>query len=256
MTSKIGKWIGIAAAIVAIVLLIFYVVDTKNENTKLEIRVTELESKVQELQSELEGLRAAYRNLLVTLITEGKVSIRETEPFLPEEEVKKIEGRVSVFVLSLPANVDVYFHPSGWMGDGEYGERYITFTRSAEHIKITYTPGPKGWAGIYWQFPDGNWGEQPGRNLTGAQRLTFWAKGEIGTEIVEFKTGGMRGQRYEDSFEKSLGRINLSQSWEQYEIDLTGHDLSSVIGAFAWIASKDANPGGLTFYLKDIYFEE
>lgn len=256
MTKKIEKWIGIAAAIVVIIGLIFTYADTKVENAKLENRVAELESEVQELQSELEGLRAAYRNLLVTLVTEGKVSIEEIEPFLPEKEVKKIEEQGSRSVLPLPVNVDVYFFPSGWMGDGEYGEGYITFTRSMEHIKITYTPGPRGWAGIYWQFPDGNWGTQAGRNLTGAQRLTFWAKGETGTEIVEFKTGGIRGQKYEDSFEKSLGRIKLSQSWEQYEIDLTDQDLSSVIGAFAWIASKDANPGGLTFYLKDIYFEK
>lgn len=256
MTKKIGKLIVIAAAIVAIIGFLFTYVDTKIENAKLENRVAGLESKVQELQSELEGLRAAYRNLLATLLKEGKVSIKEIEPFLSEKEVKKLEEQLPTVVLSPPANVDVYFFPSGWMGDGEYGESYITFTRSVEHIKITYTPGPKEWTGIYWQFPDGNWGKQAGRNLTGAQRLTFWAKGETGNEIVEFKTGGIRGQKYEDSFEKSLGRIKLSQSWKQYEIDLAGQDLSSVIGAFEWIASKDVNPEGVTFYLKDIYFEK
>ncbi len=31
---------------------------------------------------------------------------------------------------------------------------------------------------------------------------------------------------------------------------------TSVIGAFAWIASKDVNPRGVTFYLKYIYFEK
>ena len=256
MIKKLCKWIRIAAAIVAIIGFIFTYVNTIVENAKLENRVAELESKVQELQSELEGIRAAYRNLLATLITEGKVGIKEIKPFLSKEEVQKVEGQVSKFALSLPVNIDVYFFPSGWMGDGEYGERYITFTRSAEYIKITYIPGPKGWAGIYWQFPDGNWGKQPGRNLSGAQRLTFWVKGETGNEIVEFKTGGIRGQKYEDSYEKSLGRIKLFQSWKQYEIDLADQDLSSVIGAFAWIASKDANPRGVTFYLKDIYFEK
>ncbi len=86
--------------------------------------------------------------------------------------------------------------------------------------------------------------------------MTFWAKGETGNEIVEFKTGGIQGQKYEDSFVKSLGRIKLSQSWKQYDIDITDQDLSSVIGAFVWVASKDTNPKGLTFYLKDIYFEK
>jgi len=151
--------------------------------------------------------------------------------------------------------VDEYFYPSGWMGDSEQGKEYISFTRSEEYIKVTYTPGPASWAGIYWLYPDGNWGEKPGRNLTGVNKLAFLAKGETGTEIVEFKTGGIKGKKYEDSHGKSLGRIKLSQSWEKYEIDLTSQNLSSVIGAFAWIASQEDNPDGLTFYLKEIYFE-
>jgi len=179
------------------------------------------------------------------------------EPFLPEKKEKK-EEQVSTPALPLPVNVtnDISFFPSGWMGDGEAGKKYISFTRSMEDIKIAYTPGPKGWAGIYWQFPDGNWGRLAGRNLTGAQKLTFWAKGETGKEMVEFKAGGIRDQQYKDSFEKSLGKVKLTQTWQQYQIDLAGEDLSNVIGAFTWIASNDFNPEGVTFYLKDIYFEK
>lgn len=253
MTSKVVRWISIVAAIATILLFIFYIVDLRDKVNELERKNTELRDKV----DKLERLKTTYRNLSATLIIKRKVSIEEMKPFLPEEEIKKIEELVRSSPqppVPRPVDIDVYFYPSGWMGDGEYGRRYITFTRTAEHIKITYTPGPKGWAGIYWQYPDKNWGAQPGRNLRGVQRLTFWAKGERGTEIVEFKTGGIRGQTYKDSFEKSLGRIKLSQEWKQYEIDLTDQDLSSVIGAFAWIASKDANPDGLTFYLKGIYF--
>ena len=110
--------------------------------------------------------------------------------------------------------------------------------------------------GIYWQFPEDNWGEKPGRNLFEAKKLTFQAKGETGDEIVEFNTGGIQGLRYEDSFEKTLGRIKLSKEWKQYEIDLTDQKLSSVIGAFVFVASKDANPNGLTFYIKEIYFQK
>jgi hypothetical protein len=49
--------------------------------------------------------------------------------------------------------------------------------------------------------------------------------------------------------------VVLTTEWKQFEIDLGGADTSSVIGAFAWIASKDGNPGGLTFYLDDIRFK-
>lgn len=214
------------------------------ENIKLEDKVFTLEKTAE--------TKEKYFDLMVTLITEGTIAIKDIELFLPEEEVKEVEEEVSKLEIPFPVNIDLYFYPSGWMGDGEY----ITFTRTDEHIKITYAPGPKGWAGIYWQYPDSNWGERPGRNLIGAKRLVFWAKGEIGNEIIEFKTGGIRDKKYEDSFEKSLGRIKLTQGWEQYEIDLDGQDLSSVIGGFAWIASKDANPNGVTFYLNDIYFEK
>lgn len=274
--SKLKKWMsnaiekvkGCSGTILAVVTIVgviitilfsyFYVTEKQIENTDLKNRVGELENKVQNLQSELGWLRAAYQNLLVVLINDKNknLSMNDIEPFLPREEAKTIERKASILALSLPANVDVYFYPSGWVGDGEYERRYLTFARSEDFIKINYVPGPKEWAGIYWQYPDSNWGQKPGFNLTGAKKLTFWAKGETGNEIVEFKTGGIRGQKYEDSFVKSIGRIKLSQSWKQYDIDITDQDLSSVIGAFVWVASKDTNPKGLTFYLKDIYFEK
>ena len=245
------QWVGIIGVIVAIVgvsLGLYYHISGLNQKTtELELENTELKNKVYVLEK--------YTDLVVKLVSEGKATIKDVAFFLPEEEIEKVSEKVSSGV-PFPVNVDTYFYPSGWMGDGEYGERYITFTRSIDYIKITYTPGPERWAGIYWQYPDSNWGKQPGRSLIGARKLTFWAKGETGNEIVEFKTGGIRGRKYEDSFEKSLGRIKLSQSWKQYEIDLADLDLSNVIGAFTWVASRDANPDGLTFHLKDIYFEE
>lgn len=151
-------------------------------------------------------------------------------------------------------NIDRYFYPSGWMGDGEEGERYIQFKRTKNYIKISYSPGEKGWGGIYWQYPENNWGNKPGRNLVNVRKLKFCAKGETGDEFVEFKSGGIFNQRYEDSFEKSMGKIKLSIEWRLYEIDLNSQDLSNVIGAFAWIAAKCDNPKGITFYLSDIGF--
>jgi hypothetical protein len=52
--------------------------------------------------------------------------------------------------------------------------------------RIEYKQGPeKGWAGLYWQHPDNNWGDEPGVDLTGAKRISFYARGERGGEIVE-----------------------------------------------------------------------
>ncbi len=253
---KVLEWCGVVAgvvaAVVAIIGLILYVNELNKKNTDLLNRVHNLELERENLLL----IRGKYLDLIVNLATGGKISIKDISPFLPSREVEKVSERLASSSLSFPVNIDIYFYPSGWMGDGKFGEKYIRFVRLEEYIKITYTPGPEKWAGIYWQFPDGNWGRQPGRNLIGAKRLVFKAKGETGKETVEFKTGGIRGLRYEDSFEKSLGRTRLSKDWQRYEIDLTDQSLSNVIGPFAWVASKDLNPEGLTFYLKDIWFEK
>lgn len=166
-------------------------------------------------------------------------------------------------------DVGVEFVASGWMGDGEKnGKQSIQLVEASEEnprspphcIKIAYTPGTVGWAGIYWQNEPNNWGRQPGEDLSGAgyRRLTFWARGARGGEIVEFLSGGIdSGMRHKDSFKARTKprKITLGQEWRQYEINLEGKKLSSVIGGFAWVASRSSNPKGLTFYLDDILFE-
>lgn len=160
------------------------------------------------------------------------------------------------------------FTASGWMGDGEYGRKYIDFDGACETIpyseptciRIKYTFGPKRWAGIYWQNKPDNWGDKPGNNYSkkGFTKVTFWAKGETGKEVVEFKTGGISDskKKYHDSFEETIGRITLSKEWKQYIVDLESADLSSVIGGFCWVASSDYNnQKTIVFYIDDIYFE-
>lgn len=168
-----------------------------------------------------------------------------------------------------PFDMTLYYFPSGWMGDGEKGTKHIQLntgfrecSRSGDTdgicIQIRYRPDPKGkgWAGIYWQYPDSNWGDMTGRKIVNATKITFWAKGEAGDEIVEFKAGGINATNkpYRDSFEVAT-RIKLNKDWTKYEIPLTGQDLSHVIGAFAWVASRNANPDGLTLYIDDIRYE-
>lgn len=158
------------------------------------------------------------------------------------------------------------FSPSGWMGDGEYGRKYIDFTatdstspHSAPHsIKISYTFGPKRWGGIYWQNKPNNWGEKPGADYTGKglSKITFWARGASGGEVVEFKAGGIgnSNKAFRDTFETTTGRVALTKEWKQYAIDVASMNLSSVIGAFCWVASQDFNSDKkkVSFYLDDI----
>lgn len=156
-----------------------------------------------------------------------------------------------------------HYIPSGWMGD--YGDLKMNpGCTQGPHggktcIQITYSgkmTQNAGWSGIFWQYPANNWGTKPGGfNLSGAKRLSFWARGAKGGEkIAEFKVGGIAGE-YPDTDSASSGPVELTPQWKQYSIDLNGKDLSNIIGAFAWAASKDDNPDGFIMYLDDITFE-
>lgn len=163
-----------------------------------------------------------------------------------------------------PYDVEKYFIPSGWMGDyGDIGLNTASTTNPYSGptcIKIVYTPtGTLRWAGIYWQSLDQNWGDYPGHDLSGATKLNFWARGENGGEISEFKVGGIKadGKPYADSIYPfvTTGVLVLTENWQQYTIDLTGKDMSNVIGGFCWVTNKDSNPEGCTIYLDSIVFE-
>ena len=163
--------------------------------------------------------------------------------------------------LVLPFLVGEHFHPSGWMGDPDdiHADFYHKdCDREGDDdglcAAFTYRPsGSKRWAGIYWQHPDGNWGQEPDSPTTAlvgqARRVTFWAKGETGTEKVEFKAGGLRTRI------ASLGRVELTDSWTQHVIALEDRNFSCLIGAFVWAISADHNPRGATFYLDEIRYE-
>jgi len=160
-------------------------------------------------------------------------------------------------------SVSNHFIPSGWMGDSQdltFNDAFMENTHSGKTcIKIVYSPNASGgnrWAGMYWQNPANNWGNKNGGfDLTGAKKLTFWAKGEKGGErIEEFKLGGITGD-YPDSDVAGIGPVFLTKEWKQYSIDLGGKDISYISGGFCWATNLDINPNGCTFYLDDIVYE-
>lgn len=115
--------------------------------------------------------------------------------------------------------------------------------------------------------PQTNFGTVPnaGIDLTGATRLTFWARGEIGGEKIEFFMGGVGRGNPPAPFPDSTSRIpaqgspnsvfTLSANWQQFTIDLTGANLNYVLGGFGWYATIANNPNGAVFYLDDIRYE-
>jgi len=158
-----------------------------------------------------------------------------------------------------------HFAPSGWMGDwSELG--YYECDRDNPYsgqvsIRITYTAqGPNGWAGIYWQEPDGNWGtkEGAGYDLDDATYLRFHARGDKGGEQLKFFMGGIWNPQgeYPDSQQPPLSTdvITLTENWDEYTIDLRGRDLSYVIGGFGFVTNQCLNSEPITFYLDDIHY--
>lgn len=177
-----------------------------------------------------------------------------------------------------------HYIPSGWMGD--YGDLKLnqSWTKDVAKpmkkmtkdekkameakkdskakedtcLQIRYTAERKqgaGWAGIYWQHPANNWGDKRGGyDLSKYTKMTFWAKGENGDEVVDkFFIGGITGQTEEgDSDEASISPVELTKDWELYEISLEGLDMSHIIGGFGFAANADANPDGFTIYIDEI----
>ena len=158
------------------------------------------------------------------------------------------------------------YTPSGYMPTGEClsiddGWQYDV-KEGKTCVRVVYdiacSKEGRKWAGVYWQNPADNWGSKKGGyNLTGATRLVFWAKGEMGGErLEEFRVGGLgANQMYPDSDTTSIGPVILTKDWKEYNIDLRGKDLSYISGGFAWVANVDSNPHHCTFYLDDIRFE-
>ncbi|MDR1130808.1 MAG: hypothetical protein LBL15_00120 [Oscillospiraceae bacterium] len=104
-----------------------------------------------------------------------------------------------------------------------------------------------------------------GVNLSGARTLRFAAKGEKGGEVVEFFTAGLGydGERdtpitpYPDSsIKRSLGFITLTDTWQEYEIDVSSADMSYIGCGFGFVLSGNYSGAADTvFFMDEIRFE-
>ncbi len=123
-----------------------------------------------------------------------------------------------------------------------------------------------GWLFLNGMLPEGstvpalNDGKTPdqGLNLSGAQEMRFWARGENGGEQVEFFTCGF-GQgdpkvKYRDSADKQLKAVTLTKDWQEYVIDVSGEDMGYIALGFGYVLSGSGGTGKKVFYLDDIRF--
>jgi hypothetical protein len=191
------------------------------------------------------------------------------EPVLPvttTTESKTPSDKLSVEKSSAKRlSVQNHYVLSGLMPDGKCVTFNSYWTKNCQEgqscIQITYdtacSTNDQGWAGAYWLNPANNWGSQKGGyTLAGVKKLVFWAKGKRGGEVIDtFKVGGIVNAKYPDSDSASIGPVTLTKNWKEYTIDLSGKDLSYIVGGFAWAANAHANAKAITFYLDNIYYE-
>jgi hypothetical protein len=181
-------------------------------------------------------------------------------------------------MLSLPFNVSDHFSPTGFMGDGVVAGS-ITMTTDATACAgepaaamagncytMTYqpqpivAPAPSTWGGVYWQYPDNNWGALPPDTVAaGAQAISFYAKGKNGNESVTFQAGGIVNAistttPYTDTF-TIRQTFALTTTWTKYTLPLTGLTYSAgVLGGFAWVVTAtNANP--IVFFVHGIVWQ-
>lgn len=198
----------------------------------------------------------------------SNVAVTETQKSpanIPQTQINTSENAFNPFSVYTEKGSRVnHYVPSGFMPDGKcikFNDAWLDGCHQDKTcIKIEYdiacSKENLKWAGIYWLNPPNNWGNQKGGfDLTGATKLSFWAKGEKGGErIEEFKIGGITGE-FPDTDTGVIGPVILTSAWKQYTIDLRGKDLSYISGGFAWSTNVDVNPESCTFYLDDIQYE-
>ncbi|MEO0339480.1 MAG: hypothetical protein AAF242_09715, partial [Bacteroidota bacterium] len=101
-----------------------------------------------------------------------------------------------------PLVVRDFYNPSGYFGDVEAITTSDVNYQRKEAEKFTYTPGgSQGFAGVYYQYPENNWGDFPGKDLSGYNKLRFEACSP-NTATINFIAGGVADgtKEYKDSF--------------------------------------------------------
>ncbi|MEI6831741.1 MAG: hypothetical protein WCK61_03445 [Candidatus Omnitrophota bacterium] len=201
------------------------------------------------------------KKLLVMLLA---LSLLVPAMAVAEDKAASLATDLKEFVVFSDRNAkDNHYIPSGWMGDtgdiklnDQAADNPHSGTTSIQFVYSAKKSQGQGWTGVYWQNPANNWGNKKGGfDLTGMTKLTFWARGAKGGEVIQrVMIGGIKGT-YPDSVMVEMGPIELTDTWKQYTVNLVGKDLSYINGGFGWTMTADLNPDGAIFYIDDIKYE-
>ncbi|TSC26784.1 hypothetical protein [Corallococcus sp. Z5C101001] len=159
----------------------------------------------------------------------------------------------------LPLAVDGTWAASGYMGaggqpNGLVDEPICATPRPGAGLgnchKFTATQkGDFAWAGVFWQFPEGAWADDPRPGFLvpdGAKSVTFYAWSEAGGETVDFFVG----YETKDGFTKKI-TATLTNQPKQYTLDISRVRYTEVGAGFGWSAGGlDVKP--LVLFIDDI----
>ena len=151
-----------------------------------------------------------------------------------------------------------HYIPSGWMGNTAAVKMDDGCTDNPHGgktcLRFEYSASDN-WAGVVWQDPANDWGDQAGGyNLTGAKKLSFWARGDKGGETVTVKFGIIGSdKKFSDSGHGETPELKLTKEWKEYTIDLAGKDLTRIKSGFVWSLAGQGSP--VVFYQDDIQFQ-
>lgn len=173
----------------------------------------------------------------------------ETTPLAPKASLP--------FVIYGDDVAEMPYASSGFMGNNAavtVTERSPTRPHAgATAMRVEYK-STDGWAGVAWQHPANDWGDaEGGFDLTGATKLTFWARGETGGERVEFKFGILANDKPHHDTATGTVIVTLTPEWKQYEIPVAGKDLRRIKTGFVWVVAGQGKP--VVFHLDDVRWE-
>jgi len=167
-------------------------------------------------------------------------------------------GKLPFTVYDEKGSATNHYIPSGWMGNTKATKMDEGCTNNPHGgktcLRVEYSAAAD-WAGVVWQDPANDWGDQPGGyDLTGAKKLSVWARGEKGGETVTFKFGILGAdKKFPDSDTGETGALTLTKEWKQYTIDLSNGDLTHIKTGFVWSLAGQGSP--VVFFLDDIRYE-
>lgn len=166
--------------------------------------------------------------------------------------------------IPVPFVVSDHFSPDGFFGDGERRGQVDLVKSCAQRAPgaqgdcytITYRPGVKRFAGIFWQHPHNNWGDRAGHRVApGAARITFQARGPAG-RLINAGAGQRNSQPFHDDFQLEEISVVLADRWTAHEIPFAGMSYGGgVIGAFVVSLKAGDDDAPITLQLDDLRWE-